>query len=86
MLSLRPRWGGSYDAMSEFGRYAIRYVGLNPRLWSLQGEVEADRGDLRCNDNNYAAAIESSDAAMRFGERVNWSLAGHTVITCRTNR
>ena len=32
MLSLRPRWGGSYDAMAEFGRYAIRYVDLNPRF------------------------------------------------------
>jgi len=72
MLSLRPRWGGSYDAMSEFAHYAIRYADLNPRLWSLQGEVEADQAELQCLDKNYAAAIELYNAAMRYGEHENW--------------
>lgn len=69
--SLLPRWGGSYEVMSAFAQHAIQFSDLNPRLWTLQGEVEADRGDLRFLDQDYAAAIQFYTMALQFGDRLS---------------
>jgi tetratricopeptide (TPR) repeat protein len=72
ILSLQPRWGGSYQEMSKFAEQVMKYADSNPRLWSLQGEADADRADKYYDQGNYVSAIESYTAALRFGDRIKW--------------
>ncbi len=72
MLSLQPRWGGSYQEMSAFAKQARKYSDLNPRLWTLQGEADADRAYQYYVDGNYTAATKLYTQALKFGDRVNW--------------
>lgn len=72
LWSLQPRWGGSYKEMSTFAEQVIRYIDFNPRLWSLQGEADADRADIYYKEGNYASAIEAYTEALKFGDRVSW--------------
>jgi tetratricopeptide (TPR) repeat protein len=72
LLSLQPRWGGSYKEMTKFAEQVIKYIDLNPRLWSLQGEADADRAEIYYKEGNYGSAIEAYTAALKFGDRVTW--------------
>ena len=72
MMSLLPRWGGSYEEMSSFAQESINYVNLNPRLWSLQGEGSADLADNYEREKDYTSAIKSYTAALMFGDRTSW--------------
>jgi tetratricopeptide (TPR) repeat protein len=72
VLSLQPRWGGSYEEMSAFAQHAIKFSDLNPRLWTLQGDAYIDRADSYYQEGNYVAAIESYTEALKFGDRVSW--------------
>ncbi len=71
MGSLLPRWGGSYEAMSEFAAESIKDVTRNPRLTTLQGDADADRADLLYN-KDAQAAIDGYTKALRFGDRITW--------------
>ncbi len=72
MISLKPRWGGSYEKMAAYAREAITYADLNPRLWSLQGEVAADQGESFFAAGRCDAAIERYTAALQYGDRIEW--------------
>jgi len=72
MRSMLPRWGGSYQEMSKYANEAIQYVNLNPRLWTLQGEVSADMADTYESEGNYELAVESYNKALKFGDRISW--------------
>jgi tetratricopeptide (TPR) repeat protein len=72
MSSLYPRWGGSHEEMANFAKKLLEFAHLNPRLWTFQGDVDADRGDNYIFDKNYSAALESYTAALQFGDRVSW--------------
>ncbi len=72
MMSLLPRWGGTYEEMTKYAQEAIKYVNLNPLLWTLQGEVSADVADNLWREGNYQSAVESYTAALKFGDRTRW--------------
>ncbi|NTW59495.1 MAG: SUMF1/EgtB/PvdO family nonheme iron enzyme, partial [Nitrospirae bacterium] len=72
MRSLQPRWGGSHQQMKDYAKSVVKYADLNPRIWSLQGDVYADIADGYFRDDNYEAAVESYTAALMFGDRTDW--------------
>lgn len=67
MLSLRPRWGGSYKAMDAFAEESAR-ASNNPKMRLLAGYADSDRCNLAYHEDQYAAALELCDAAVRTGE------------------
>ncbi len=72
MLSLQTQRGGSYQKMREFAQQTLKHIDANPRLWSLQGEVDALEAEKFYNEGNYGSAIASYTAALQFGDRTNW--------------
>jgi len=72
ILSLQPRWGGSYEEMGRYAAQALKYNYLNPRLWTLQGEADADRADAKFAKGDHKSAIEFYTAALKFGDRTLW--------------
>jgi tetratricopeptide (TPR) repeat protein len=72
MNSLWPRWGGSYEQMTRFANESQKDVSLNPRIWSLQGEAEADQADLAWEQHDYQSAVDHYTLAMKYGERAFW--------------
>ncbi|UCE24140.1 MAG: tetratricopeptide repeat protein [Candidatus Zixiibacteriota bacterium] len=72
LSSLEPRCGGSYAQMAEFIEEAVQYAPLNPRLWTLQGEIDADRAALQWEQGNFNYSAELYTSAMQYGERVSW--------------
>jgi uncharacterized protein len=67
MQSLLPRWGGSYEAMALFAAESAPYANRNPRIQSLGGFVEWDRGRVLESAGKKAEAIEAYQRAMRYG-------------------
>ena len=67
MTCLQPRWGGSYRAMDQFAIAGQKYLDRNPRLRSLMGFADSDRGESMWNVGNYAAAIGSFNRAIAEG-------------------
>jgi membrane associated rhomboid family serine protease/tetratricopeptide (TPR) repeat protein len=72
IVSLQPRWGGSYGDMSAYAKSASEFSGMNPRLWSLQGAADADRADDQYRAGNYSGAVKLYTKALRFGDRLTW--------------
>jgi tetratricopeptide (TPR) repeat protein len=72
ILSLLPQRGGDYQKMREFAEKMSKYIDSNPRLWSLQGEVEAAQGKQYYTDGNYDQAMSSYTAALKYGDRIDW--------------
>jgi tetratricopeptide (TPR) repeat protein len=72
ILSLQPQKGGSYQKMREFAEQMVKHVDSNPRLWSLQGEADADQANRHYEEGNYSLAIASYTAALKFGDRTSW--------------
>jgi tetratricopeptide (TPR) repeat protein len=70
--TLLPRWGGSYLEMENFAREAAKYTDINPRIWTLQGEVAADIAFLQAINGNYQAAVDLYTEALGYGDRVGW--------------
>jgi tetratricopeptide (TPR) repeat protein len=64
IVGLRPRWGGSREAMAAFAEESQRYVSENPRLRSLLGYADLDD----CLDSawarRYAEAVKACDRAI----------------------
>jgi len=77
--ALRPRWGGSYEAMSKFAEDAQKYAAQNPRLESLKGFADEDKGDLALGAGDRKKAIlfynqalgEGGDFALAYAGRGN---------------
>ena len=72
MVSLLPQWGGSFTEMEQFARHAAEYIDLNPRLWSFQGEVDAEQAMIHYRAGKYHEAIDSMTKALKFGDRLSW--------------
>jgi tetratricopeptide (TPR) repeat protein len=66
-ICLKPRWGGSYEAMERFAAQAQLHVHENPELAALNGSADNDRGELLSNDGNYDAAIAYFSRAIAKG-------------------
>ena len=68
MLNLRPRWGGSYEAMEQLAREADSLSDRNPRLRALHGFAAWDAGDVAERKNDTAGALQLYDRALTFGD------------------
>ncbi len=68
LLSLTPRWGGTYTEMDQFATEAQKYVLKNPKLKALQGYVFYDAGSMHLNAKNYGVALQYLDKALSFGD------------------
>ncbi len=67
LMSLAPRWGGSYDAMERFARESARHAAANPRLKILAGLVPWDRGRTAASEGDYAKAIALFEESLAHG-------------------
>jgi tetratricopeptide (TPR) repeat protein len=76
MHSLTPRWGGSYEEMTELARASQAYVTKNPRLKLLLGYVAWDRGNMLVPQGRpreslpyFAEALKSGDDPLFLSDR-----------------
>src|SRR5450631_1441101 len=67
ILALQPRWGGSYQAMSDFAGDA-ESRSTNPKMHTLAGFADADRCSLLNRDKRKAEALEACNRALATGE------------------
>ena len=68
VLNLRPRWGGSYEMMEQVATAADPLIDRNPRLKTLHGFVDWDRGDREERAGNAERAVEFYDHALSYGD------------------
>ncbi|MDH5786036.1 MAG: tetratricopeptide repeat protein [Chromatiales bacterium] len=68
MLSLVPRWGGSYKLMRTVSEEAKQHSDINPRLNHLEGIIYTDAGEVKRADKKYNEANALFDKALEFGE------------------
>ena len=78
MHALKPRWGGSYEAMSKFAEEAARDAALNPRVYSLLGMVYADQANLHQQREDYVNAEQLYTKALQYGDKLSWLKARAT--------
>jgi len=67
MLSILPRWGGSYEMMGRFADESAPYAKRNPRIASLKGFVDWDQGRRAESDGRNGDAIELYQRALQSG-------------------
>jgi tetratricopeptide (TPR) repeat protein len=67
MVSLLPRWGGSYAAVKSFSKKTRAVAALNPELRRLDGMVEWDRGRILYGADSNQAALKAYDKALQAG-------------------
>ncbi len=67
MLSLAPRSGGSYDAMTNFARQTAPYARKNPRLKILAGLIPFDQAETAASRGDYATAVALYEQALAHG-------------------
>jgi hypothetical protein len=70
--AVKPRWGGTFDDMYA---YALEFAGhsdVNPRLYSLLGEISGEGGELAWMQKDYRQAEIYYTRALEFGDRVTW--------------
>lgn len=70
MISLMPRWDGSYDAMARFARETAPYAARNPRLKLLPAYIPWERGRMAASDGDYPKAVAFFENALSYG--VSW--------------
>jgi len=70
MVGLRPRWGGDYSLMQSYTDGLEQAARLNPRVWSLKGEIAAQLGHSAWLSDDYPEAIKHYTEALRFGDRL----------------
>lgn len=68
MMSLQPRWGGSYPAMRQFALESQAYAGENPRLQILLGEEFEDLARVQQRDNRLEDAEYNYSLALFHGD------------------
>lgn len=72
LIALRPRWGGDYTLMQAYVNSLDEAARLNPRIWSLKGEVPALLGLNAWEAGDYPAAIKHYTEALSFGDRASF--------------
>jgi tetratricopeptide (TPR) repeat protein len=72
LTALHPRWGGSYELMQEYASGISKEALINPRIWSLKGEVPAERGYTALLNKDYNKAIQYYTEALSYGERMSF--------------
>jgi tetratricopeptide (TPR) repeat protein len=65
--ALQPRWGGSYGAMERLAADAQKYAAQNPKLVTLKGFADVERGRVALMDNDTEGAIRFYDQALQQG-------------------
>jgi tetratricopeptide (TPR) repeat protein len=70
MISLLPRWGGSYSTMEDFAEESEKLSSLNPRLKTLRGFIDWDKSRILASDSKFEEALRGLNRAMQNGE--NW--------------
>jgi hypothetical protein len=70
VVGLQPRWGGDYSLMQSYADGLDAAARLNPRVWSLKGEIAAQLGHSAWLSNDYPEAIKHYTEALRFGDRL----------------
>ncbi|MBF0330141.1 MAG: tetratricopeptide repeat protein [Nitrospirae bacterium] len=68
LLSITPRWGGTYEEMDEFATESQKSAFKNPRLKALKGYVFYDTGNMEKQSKNYGVALEFLNKALLFGD------------------
>jgi tetratricopeptide (TPR) repeat protein len=86
MSALRPRWGGSYEAMAKFAEDAQKYAAQNPRLQSLKGVADEDKGDLALGAGDRNKAIRFYNHALDEGGDFAVAYAGRGSAYDQINR
>ncbi len=82
MVSLEPRWGGSYEEMEQFAKESQRMSGANPQLRVLLGLAYADHSKAACSAQRYDEAIELQNHALSYGQYWNFLLGRARVLRC----
>lgn len=70
IVGLQPRWGGDYSLMQSYADGLEGAARLNPRVWSLKGEIAAQLGHSAWLSHDYPEAIKHYTEALRFGDRL----------------
>jgi len=65
--ALQPRWGGSYGAMERLAAQAQKHAGQNPKLVTLKGFADVERGRVALEDNDPDGAMRFYDQAVQEG-------------------
>ena len=68
MVTLLPRWGGSYEAMTRFAIASQELVNENPKMKLLLGYPAWDQARVLSSAKQYSDALELVSKAMMFGE------------------
>jgi len=71
LMSLRPRWGGSYKQMNEFIDKYSELIELHPDLNKLRGAIDEDIADLLLNKRQYNKALYYFNESLAYGEEPN---------------
>jgi tetratricopeptide (TPR) repeat protein len=85
LMSLRPRWGGSYEKMNLFISQTKRFIRIEPTLNSLKGAIDEDKADLLLNEKRYSEALVYFNKSLQFGEEPN-SYNGRAITNYRLGR
>lgn len=72
MISLEPKWGGSYYLMQAFAQMAARKTDLNPGLYTMLGEPISAEADAYYYKGDYIKAAELYTKALEYGDRTDW--------------
>ncbi|MBN2693142.1 DUF4034 domain-containing protein [bacterium] len=68
LLSISPRWGGSYEEMEQFIEKSQKDIDKNERFKVLSAFIDYDKGDLLYIAGKNKKALEYLDKALEFGE------------------
>jgi len=67
MHNLEPRWGGSYEEMTQFATESAPYARRNPRIAALKGYVDWAQGRVAEAQGRNGDAIEAYQRALQYG-------------------
>jgi tetratricopeptide (TPR) repeat protein len=67
MYALRPRWGGTREAMQALADSSQDYATQNPAMQFLKGWVSLDEGDDLADRGQWPAAVDKYTEALRTG-------------------
>ena len=85
--SLQPRWGGSYRAMERLAAEAQKYARQNPKLVTLKGFADVERGKVALSDNDSEGALRFYDQALQEGgELFNTGYTSRGMLFLRLGR